>query len=195
VDRDLTDGRTRRAVFFDRDGTLNVDREYVGDPQDVELVPNAAKGARMLSDAGYVLVVVSNQSGIARGFFTEDDAAAVDERLAALLAERGVTIAASYRCPHLPNAPLPEYAVACDCRKPLPGLIFRAAADLSLDPKRSWAIGDRPRDIAAGAAAGCRTVAVDPGPPPREPEDFGATQPDYRAHDLVDAARRIIAHT
>jgi D-glycero-D-manno-heptose 1,7-bisphosphate phosphatase len=195
VDRDLRDGRTRRAVFFDRDGTLNVDREYVGEPQDVELVPNAAKGARMLADAGYVLVVVSNQSGIARGFFTEEDADAVDTQLAALLAERGVTIAASYRCPHLPDAPLPAYAVVCDCRKPLPGLILRAAADLSIDPKKSWAIGDRARDIAAGAAAGCRTIAVDAVPPPREPEDFGPTQPDYRAHDLVDAAHRIIAHT
>jgi D-glycero-D-manno-heptose 1,7-bisphosphate phosphatase len=195
VDRDLSDGRKRRAVFFDRDGTLNVDREYVGAAHDVELVPNAAKGARMLADAGYVLVVVSNQSGIARGFFTEDDADAVDERLVGLLAERGVAIAASYRCPHLPDAPLPAYAVACDCRKPLPGLILRAAADLSLDPKKSWAIGDRARDIAAGAAAGCRTIAVDPVPPPRMGEDFGAIQPDYRAHDLVDAARRIIAHT
>jgi D-glycero-D-manno-heptose 1,7-bisphosphate phosphatase len=195
VDRDLSDGRKRRAVFLDRDGTLNVDREYVGEPRDVELVPNAAKGARMLADAGYVLVVVSNQSGIARGLFTEDDADAVDERLARLLVERGVTIAASYRCPHLPDAPVPAYAVVCDCRKPLPGLILRAAADLSIDTKRSWAVGDRPRDIAAGAAAGCRTIAVDPVPRPRDPEDFGAIQPDYRAHDLVDAARRIIAHT
>jgi D-glycero-D-manno-heptose 1,7-bisphosphate phosphatase len=195
VDRDLSDGRSRRAVFLDRDGTLNVDHEYVGDPQDVELVPNAAKGARMLADAGYVLVVVSNQSGIARGIFTEEDADAVDERLTAMLAERGVTITASYRCPHLPDGPLPAYAIACECRKPLPGLILRAAADLSVDRKKSWAIGDRSRDIAAGAAAGCRTIAVDPVPPPREPEDFGSIQPDYRAHDLVDAARRIIAHS
>jgi D-glycero-D-manno-heptose 1,7-bisphosphate phosphatase len=193
VDRDLSDGPKRRAVFLDRDGTLNVDREYVGKPQDVELAPNAAEGARMLADAGYVLVVVSNQSGIARGYFTEHEAAAVDARLAQLLAGRGVTIAASYRCPHLPDAPLPEYAIACDCRKPSPGLILRAAAELSLDPNVSWAIGDRARDVAAGAAAGCRTIAVDPVPPPAEPEDFGSVKPDYRARDLVDAARHIIA--
>lgn len=195
MDRDLSDGRKRRAVFLDRDGTLNVDRVYVGKPQDVELVPNAAEGARMLADAGYVLVVVSNQSGIARGFFTEQEAAAVDERLAQLLAGRGVAIAASYRCPHLPGAPLPEYAVECDCRKPSPGLILRAAAELSLDRSASWAIGDRARDIAAGAAAGCRTIAVDPVPSLPEAEDFGAFQPDYRARDLVDAARHVIAHT
>ena len=193
MDRDLTDGRSRRAVFLDRDGTLNVDREYVGTPEDVELVPNAAEGARMLAGAGFVLVVVSNQSGIARGYFTDRAADAVDRRVADLLAAHGVTIAASYRCPHLPDAPLPEFAIACDCRKPLPGLILRAAADLSLDVKRSWAIGDRPRDIAAGAAAGCRTIAVDPVPPLHESEDFGACQPDYRAHDLVDAARLVIA--
>jgi D-glycero-D-manno-heptose 1,7-bisphosphate phosphatase len=193
VDRDLSDARKRRAVFVDRDGTLNVDREYVGKPQDVELVPNAAEGLRTLADAGYVLVVVSNQSGIARGFFTEKDAAAVDDRVAALLAGHGVTIAASYRCPHLPDALVPRYAVACDCRKPLPGLILRAAAELSLDPSTSWAIGDRARDVAAGAAAGCRTIAVDPVPPLPEAEDFGAIRPDYRARDLVDAARHIIA--
>jgi D-glycero-D-manno-heptose 1,7-bisphosphate phosphatase len=193
VDRDLSDGRKRRAVFLDRDGTLNVDREYVGTPEDVELVPNAAEGARMLADAGFVLVVVSNQSGIARGYFSEAQADAVDQRVAELFAARGVTIAASYRCPHLPDAPLPEYAIACDCRKPLPGLIRRAAADLSLDLKSSWAIGDRVRDVAAGAAAGCRTIAVDPVPPSREAEDFGACQPDYRARDLVDAARHVIA--
>jgi D-glycero-D-manno-heptose 1,7-bisphosphate phosphatase len=193
VDRDLSDGGKRRAVFLDRDGTLNVDREYVGKPQDVELVPNAAEGAQMLADAGYILVVVSNQSGIARGYFTEQDAAAVDERLVELLAARGVTITASYRCPHLPDAPLPEYAIECDCRKPSPGLILKAAADLSLDTNASWAIGDRARDVAAGAAAGCRTIAVDPVPAPREPEDFGSSQPDYRARDLVDAARHVIA--
>ena len=193
MDRDLSDGRSRRAVFLDRDGTLNVDREYVGTPEDVELVANAAEGARMLAGAGFVLVVVSNQSGIARGFFTEREADAVDQRLAELLAAKGVTIAASYRCPHLPDSALPEFAIACDCRKPLPGLILRAAADLSLDLKRSWAIGDRARDVAAGAAAGCRTIAVDPAPPKPAPEDFGACQPDFRARDLVDAARLVIA--
>ena len=193
MDRDLSDGHRRRAVFLDRDGTLNVDRGYVGKPEDVELVPHAAEGARMLADAGYVLVVVSNQSGIARGRFTEDAAAAVDDRVAQLLARQGDSIAASYRCPHLPDAPLPKYAVACDCRKPSPGLILRAAADLSLDLKTSWAIGDRPRDIAAGAAAGCRTIAVDPVPPQEVVEEFGASQPDFRARDLLDAARHVIA--
>jgi len=195
VDRDLSDDRKRRAVFLDRDGTLNVDREYVGKTEDVELVPNAAEGARMLAAAGYVLVVVSNQSGIARGYFTEKQADAVDERLAQLLSSRGVAIAASYRCPHLPDAPLPQYAVDCDCRKPSPGLILRAASELSLDPNASWAIGDRARDIEAGAAAGCRTIAVDPVPPSKESEDFGASGPEYRARDLVDAAHYIIARS
>lgn len=195
MDRDLSDDSKRRAVFLDRDGTLNVDREYVGRAEDVELVPKAAEGARMLADAGYILVVVSNQSGIARGYFTEKQADAVNERLAHLLSVQGVTIAASYRCPHLPDAPLPAFAVDCDCRKPLPGLILRAAAELSLDPNASWAIGDRARDIAAGAAAGCRTIAVDPVPPHSEAEDFGAFEPEYRARDLVDAAHYVLART
>lgn len=194
MDRDLTKGRVRSAAFLDRDGTLNVDRRYVRRPEDVELVPNAAEGARLLEGAGYALVVVSNQSGIARGLFTEAQAHAVDDRVTELLAAEGVRIAASYRCPHLPDAPLKQYARACDCRKPLPGMITRAAEDLDLDLATSWAVGDRERDIAAGLAAGCRAVAVNPSPPRSEPENFDAARPEYLAADLLDAARYIIAH-
>ncbi len=148
----------------------------------------------MLERAGYALVVVSNQSGIARGLFTEVQAQAVDDRVAELLAREGVSLAGSYRCPHLPDAPLEQYARVCDCRKPLPGLILRAARELQLDLATSWAVGDRARDVAAGVTAGCRTVAVLPSPPRAEPEDFSAKTPDYVAHDLVDAARFIIAN-
>jgi D-glycero-D-manno-heptose 1,7-bisphosphate phosphatase len=178
VDRDLSDGRARSSVFLDRDGTLNVDRRYVSTPEDVELVPRAADGARTLENAGYALVIVSNQSGIARGLFTEAQA----------------QVAGSYRCPHLPDAPLASYAKVCDCRKPQPGLILRAARDLHLDLATSWAIGDRARDTAAGIAAGCRAVAVLPSPPRPEAEDFDGTPPEHVASDLVDAARFIIAH-
>jgi D-glycero-D-manno-heptose 1,7-bisphosphate phosphatase len=194
VDRDLSDGRARSSVFLDRDGTLNVDRRYVSTPEDVELVPRAADGARTLENAGYALVIVSNQSGIARGLFTEAQAQAVDDRVIELLAKEGVHVAGSYRCPHLPDAPLASYAKVCDCRKPQPGLILRAARDLHLDLATSWAIGDRARDTAAGIAAGCRAVAVLPSPPRPEAEDFDGTPPEHVASDLVDAARFIIAH-
>jgi D-glycero-D-manno-heptose 1,7-bisphosphate phosphatase len=176
-----------KAVFLDRDGTLNVNTGYVGDPRKVRLVPHAAEGVRALVDAGFAAVVVSNQSGIARGFFSEADADAVDARVRELLAASGATISAMYRCPHLPGE-------TCDCRKPKPGMLLRAAADLRIDLTQSWIVGDRLLDVEAGRAAGCRAVVVPGVPPHQPPEDFSAAMPEYFARDLGDAARFIIAH-
>jgi D-glycero-D-manno-heptose 1,7-bisphosphate phosphatase len=183
-----------KAVFLDRDGTLNVNTGYVGDPENVVLVPQAAEGARMLADAGFALIVASNQSGIARGYFNESDADAVDARLRELLAARGVSITAMYRCPHWPESERPLSAPQCDCRKPKPGMLLRAAADLHLDLSRSWIVGDRLLDMQAGRAAGCRCVLVRGVPAHHPAEDFGSAPPEYRAADLRDAARYIIAN-
>jgi len=181
-----------KAVFVDRDGTLNVNTGYVGDPARVTLVPGAADGVRLLAEAGYAVVVISNQSGIARGYFSESDAGAVDTRVRELLAAAGAPVAAMYRCPHWPPDRRPPGVPECDCRKPKPGLLLRAAADLRLELERSWMIGDRLLDMQAGYAAGCRCVFV-PGVPPHEPpEDLALAPPLYRARDLADAARFII---
>lgn len=177
-----------KAVFVDRDGTLNVNTGYVGDPADVVLIPNAAEGLRLLAAAGFAIVVVSNQSGIARGYFTAADADAVDARVRDLLAEHGAAIAAMYRCPHSP-----EDKDACDCRKPKPGMLLRAASDLGIDLAQSWTIGDRVLDMQAGRAAGTRCVSVPGVPPHTPPDDFAIAPPEYRARDLVDAARFIVA--
>lgn len=150
----------RRAVFLDRDGTLNIDMGYVRAPQDVRLVEGAAAGAKLLADAGYALVITSNQSGIARGLMTVAQADSVDERLLALLREGGVSIDALYRCPHLPGGAVQAFALDCDCRKPKPGLLVRAAAELGLDLSGSWAVGDSLRDVEAGLAAGCRAILL-----------------------------------
>ena len=176
-----------RAVFLDRDGTLNVNTGYVGDPNDVRLVPDAAQGVRMLGDAGFATVVVSNQSGIARGYFSASDADAVDARVRALLAAAGAAITAMYGCPHMPDG-------ECDCRKPRPGMLLRAGAELHLDLRESWIVGDRLLDVQAGGAAGCRSVIVPGVPPHAPPEDFSTAPPEYFARDLVDAAQYIIAH-
>ena len=187
----------RKAVFLDRDGTLNIDREYVGRPADVELVPGAAEGAKLLADAGFALIVASNQSGIARGFFTPQQADAVDARVRELLAGKGVRIEAMYRCPHLPNGTVKEFTRDCDCRKPKPGLFLRAARDLDIALARSWAIGNGARDIEAGVAAGCRSVLVngaDDEAGLTESETAGV-QPDFRARDLVEAARFIVSRS
>lgn len=137
----------RRALFLDRDDTLIVDTGYPRDPDAVTLVPGAAAALRVLPP-DVALVIVSNQSGIARGIITPAEADAVAARVAALFAAEGVTFAAMYRCPHGPDD-------GCRCRKPAPGMLLDAAHDLDLDLARSIMLGDKPSDVAAGEAAGC----------------------------------------
>ena len=139
----------QRAVFLDRDGTLIRDAHYIKDPRQVELLPGVPEGLQRLRDAGFALIVISNQSGIGRGFLTEADYAAVRDRLAALLVPYGLQLTASYHCPHHPEADGP-----CECRKPGALLFRRAAEEQTLDPLRSFAIGDRWRDIVPLRALG-----------------------------------------
>jgi D-glycero-D-manno-heptose 1,7-bisphosphate phosphatase len=179
-------GKLRRAVFLDRDGTLNVDSGYVSRAQDVELIEYAAEGAKMLADSGYMLVIASNQSGIARGIMTQAQADAVDERLFALLQQRGVRVQAFYRCPHLLEGSIPEFAIECDCRKPKPGMLVQAARELGIDLAASWMIGDGARDVEAGLAAGCRAILL-------SPNGAGALAGPrvFAAKDMLEAARLI----
>ena len=146
----------RPAVFLDRDGTLIEDRHYLGDPAGVRLLSGAADAVRRLNAAGVPAVVVTNQSGIARGLFTEADYQATVRRLDELFAQEGARIDAHYHCPHLP-----EISGPCDCRKPGPLLYELAARDLALDLERSWWVGDRLRDIeAAGRFGGHGTLVL-----------------------------------
>jgi histidinol-phosphate phosphatase family protein len=140
----------RPAIFCDRDGTLMHDTGYPRDPAEVRLVAGAAEALRELQGLGYLLVVVSNQSGVGRGLVTAEEAARVHERFAALLAGRGVELDAAHYCPHAPDA-------GCACRKPQPGMLRQAAEQLGIDLARSWMIGDKESDEEAGRRAGCRT--------------------------------------
>jgi D-glycero-D-manno-heptose 1,7-bisphosphate phosphatase len=182
----MPSARLRRAIFLDRDGTLNVDTGYVSRPQDVHIVEGAAEGAKLLAEAGYMLVIVSNQSGIARGMMTQAQADSVDERLLALLAQRGVSVQATYRCPHLPTGSVAAFAMDCDCRKPKPGMILQAAREHGIDLAASWMIGDGARDVEAGLAAGCRAILL-------APDGAGALAGPrvFAAKDLVAAAHLI----
>ncbi|TAM61531.1 HAD family hydrolase [bacterium] len=172
-----------RALFLDRDGTIMADVGYPSDPRQVHLLPNAAEGLKVLQERNYALVVVSNQSGIARGRLTLEDAQRVNAELERQLRQRAdVRIDAFYLCPHLDRD-------GCDCRKPKPGLIERAIAEHHYDRTGSVAVGDRPRDIAAGRAAELRTVRIVGGPH----ADERGVAADYDAEDLLDAARWIIA--
>lgn len=141
---------TRRALFLDRDGTIIVDVGYPRDPGQVALLPGAADALRELS-AHAALVIVSNQSGIARGRITPAEAVAVHARTVELLADAGVMLARAYYCPHGPDD-------GCRCRKPAPGMLLDAAADLGLDLARSIVVGDKASDVEAGRAAGCRAA-------------------------------------
>jgi histidinol-phosphate phosphatase family protein len=141
---------TRAALFLDRDGTLIVDVGYPRDPALVEPLPGAIDALRELQRR-YALVIISNQSGLARGLITAAEAAAVHARTVDLFAAGGVTFAGAYYCPHAPDA-------ACRCRKPAPGLLLDAARDLDLDLAASIMIGDKPSDLEAGRAAGCGQV-------------------------------------
>jgi D-glycero-D-manno-heptose 1,7-bisphosphate phosphatase len=175
------------AVFLDKDGTLVQDVPYNVDPPRLRLMPGAAEGLRALHRAGYRLIVVSNQSGVARGYFAEEALAAVERRLRDVLAEAGVPLASFYYCPHHPEGTVARYARACSCRKPAPGLILTAAREQGVDLARSWFIGDIVDDVEAGRAAGCRTILLDNG---HETEWVLSPrrQPHYTAADLAEAA-------
>ena len=170
----------RRAVFLDRDDTIMVDAVYAKDPEDVRLLPGAAEGIRALTDAGFLVVIATNQSGLGRGYFTEEDLAAVNRRLRDELRARGADYDALYYCPHRPED-------ACECRKPKPGLLLRAATDLGIDLDASYCIGDRAWDVEAGRAAGMKTVLITNG---QHRENLGVW-PDHVASDLTEAARLI----
>lgn len=144
----------RKAAFLDRDGVINLDRAYVHRWEDFEFVPGAIEAMRRLAEAGYALVVVTNQSGIARGMYSQAQYQALTHRLREHLAGQGVTVAGIYHCPHHPAGRVAEFAVECDCRKPAPGLILRAARELGLSLPDSLLVGDKPSDIQAARAAG-----------------------------------------
>jgi D-glycero-D-manno-heptose 1,7-bisphosphate phosphatase len=143
-----------KAAFLDRDGVINEDRAYVHRIADFKLIAGAVDALRKLRDAGFLLVVITNQSGIARGMFPESDYHVLDRYMRERLAEAGVTLDSVQYCPHLPDAELEQYRRDCDCRKPRAGMIRNAAARLNIDTAQSVLIGDRRSDVEAGRAAG-----------------------------------------
>jgi histidinol-phosphate phosphatase family protein len=181
--------RRRAAVFLDKDGTLIEDLPYNVDPLRIRLAPGARAGVRLIGRAGLPIVIVTNQSGVARGYFSERDLARVAAHLSAELASLGATLDGFYFCPHLPDG-VNEFAIECECRKPLPGLIARAARELQIEPGSSWFVGDTWMDVAAGRAAGCRTIMV--GPEHSSAHELPADRrPHHAVPDLLAAARII----
>ncbi len=145
---------SHRAAFLDRDGVLNEERAFVCRREDFVLLPGAIEALARLQAAGYRRIVVTNQSGIARGLYSEQDYQALTDHLRQRLRAAGVTLDAIEYCPHLPDAPLPQYRLDCACRKPRPGMLLRASGALDIDPAASFLVGDRLSDVQAGRAAG-----------------------------------------
>ena len=183
---------TRAAVFLDRDGTVIEEVNYLSHPDQVQLLPGAAAAIRKVNERGIPVVVVTNQAGVARGFFSESRISEVHVRLDTLLAESGARIDAYYACPHHPEGVVEPYRVVCACRKPKPGLLCRAALELGLDLSSSCMIGDKLSDLEAGALAGCRSILVrtgygrglDPATLPASWAVFGVTDTLFAAINL-----------
>lgn len=181
----------RPAIFLDKDGTLVQDIPYNVDPQKIRLGYGVADGVRRLYEAGFALVVVTNQSGVARGYFSEAAIAPVRQRLQDLLE---VPLAGFYYCPHHPDGMVAEYAFRCRCRKPEAGLLMQAAMELRLDLEHSWMIGDILNDVEAGNRAGCRTILLDNG----NETEWVLTEgriPDYTVFSFDAAADIILQQT
>ena len=183
----------RPAVFLDRDGTVVREVEYLRSPQELRLLPRAGEAIRRLNEAGFAVVVVTNQSGIARGLLTEHDLEEIHTVLRRRLARRGARLEAIYWCPHHPEAARPEYRRRCRCRKPAPGMLLRAGRELDLDLAQCYAIGDSERDVEAGQRAGCRTVLVRTGYGAKTEARLGAgLAADHVADDLPGAVEWIL---
>ncbi len=180
----MTEGR-RAAVFLDRDGTVVAEADYLADPDRVALIPGAAAAIRRLREAGLAVVLVTNQSGIARGLYSEADYHAVAARLDRVLEAAGAPMDATYWCPHHP-----DFSGPCDCRKPGTGMHERAAAALTLDPAASWYVGDKVTDLLPARALGGQGILVRTG----YGRESAATLPaGFRvADDLVAAADAIL---
>jgi D-glycero-D-manno-heptose 1,7-bisphosphate phosphatase len=175
----------RRAVFLDRDGTINEEKEYLYRIEDCQLIPNAAEAIRLLNEAGFMVVVVTNQSGIGRGFYDEGKLEELHRHMEQELSRSGARIDAWYFCPHHPDHGTGDYRRECACRKPLPGMLLQAAEDLAIDLANSFMVGDKLADIEAGIGAGCCSLLVRTGYG-REEEQY--LPRDVRAFDDILAA-------
>ena len=180
----------RRAVFLDRDGTINIEKEYLHKVEDFEFIPRAPEAIKLLKDAGFLVVVVSNQSGVARGYFDEHAVDQLHRHLQAQLAEYDTSIDAFYFCPHHPDEGAGDFNIDCECRKGNPGMLLQAAREHGIDLRRSFMVGDKLADVEAGWRAGCRPILVLTGYGMRESSkpELASTE---KCPDLYRAARLI----
>jgi D,D-heptose 1,7-bisphosphate phosphatase len=181
---------SNKAVFLDRDNTLIKDPGYISHPDQVELLDGVAESLIELKALGYKLIVVTNQSAVARGMVTEKVLAEIHERTEQLLGLKGASLDRIYYCPYHPEGVIPEYRRESDCRKPNPGMLLTAAEEMDIDLRQSWMIGNGNHDIEAGLRAGCKTILVNPLPQSGQAGP-GEPAPDYKAVNMKEAVNLI----
>jgi histidinol-phosphate phosphatase family protein len=181
--------RRARAVFLDRDGTINREVDLLRELRQLRLLPGAAKGIRALNRMGYRVIVITNQPVVARGWLTEGQLRSIHRALEARLRRRGARLDAIFYCPHHPDADLAKYRIRCRCRKPGTALIRRAVRELGLAATGSFMVGDSTRDVLAGRRAGLETILLATGYAGKDGKY--AVRPDHTAADLASAARLI----
>lgn len=174
-----------RAVFIDRDGTICKDVPYCSSPKDFELLPEVAEGIKLMNKHNFKVVVITNQSGIARRYFTEEMLAKIHDKMYDELAKHGAHVDAIYYCPHHPHD-------GCDCRKPSPKMVLQAASDLNTDLSQSYVVGDSEMDIEMGKRSECKTILTKMGNKVGEATDC-SFKPDYIVSNVIEAAQLIIA--
>lgn len=183
-----------KAIFIDKDGTLIHDVPYNVNPAFVRLREGTIAGLAKLKDAGFLLIVVTNQSGIAHGYFKEDELMRVQNKLSEMLHQSGIELDGLYYCPHHPAGKVSAFAKACDCRKPKPGMILNAAQNFNIDLSRSWMIGDILHDVEAGNTAGCKTILINNGNE-TEWHITDLRKPTGMAADLNEAATFVLQYS
>lgn len=187
--------QTINAAFLDRDGTINVDKGYISSPHDIELIPGAARAVKLLNAAGYAVFGVSNQSGVARGFYGIDEVLAVNRRVLELLAAEGALVKEIFHCPHHPRGAVAEYSIVCGCRKPMPGMVEAARQKYDFAIAEAIVIGDKICDVELGRNIGARTALVATGfgtEQKKKIEGGEAPGPDVFAPNLLEAVTALI---
>ena len=182
-----------RAVFLDRDGTIIEQVNYLYECSQVKFPPKSGEAIKLLNENGFKVFVITNQPGVARGYFTEEAVKEVNRYIEEYLSKEGATIDRFYYCPHHPEGTIEEYTKECDCRKPKPGMIEEAAGEFGIDLRGSFVIGDRLIDVDAGQRAGCRTILLGDKGSPGGVEETTLT-PDYVAADLYEAVKWLISN-
>jgi len=180
--------RARRAVFLDRDGVINKkapEGDYIKSWDEFEFLPSVKTAIRKLNENGFLVIIVSNQRGIARGLMTEEDLKEIHRKMKEELAEVRAVIDGIYYCPH-------DLDDHCNCRKPKPGLLLKAAREHDIDLGRSWMVGDHESDIEAGKRAGCKTILISRNPNSNDPEGI---EPDLTARTLMEAIDKLLSYT